>query len=461
MFNNRLMHVVFIFSTIIIFICPYIAAARQTIVLGTIGVGYDYWERTYDEDDSDVSTGDRREYSAWPEIEVQSNGIHDALSLRYAPVFSYDHVDETKEVNHYLDLIGDFSLSQKWSVDVSDTFALTTDPSRYGSAFNSGGLTDQGETPTAEITNNLGRRRFWTNDLTLETTYTYAEDSDVGLGYSYRVLRNDSHDDVFDIEYDEFDRHELFGTWSNRISPSWRTQLDLNYVKGLYEDIEESELSQDLQEYWADLRLDYIKDVSNTFPFLYSFRGTRYEDVRGDIWVHNLTLGWNHAFDSHTNITIGVGPSYQDYEDSDGEWGYNGYLDFTKTYQHWDIGVLFDKSYEPQNFTGSSDSGFTDSSDLTIDATYQFTRDLTSTIFGQFRYEDILDPQGDYADSSGDESYSRESYSAGANVDYTFLRWFVATVGYVYFQQDGDLSQDSYTDHRITLTLSASKELWR
>jgi len=505
MFTSRFLYIAIILSGVIAFFYPGNAAARQTIVLGSLGLGYDFWERTYDnEDDEDLIIdryeGDRREWAAWPEIELQSLGIHDSLSLRYAPVLRYDDLYDTTDVDHYLSLVGERFLTRVWSVELTNDFVLSDDPSRYGTPFYSSGLEGEEaapeeeapqpqpteiEQPPDEITQNLGRRRFWTNNLILETTYTYAEDSDAGLGYAYRVLRNDTDDDELGAGYDEYDRHEFFGLWSNRFNPSWRTQLDLNYIKGLYEDTEDTvppeidapdiplNLSQDLQEYRADLRLDYDKSVNDIFPLLYGFSGTQYEDLRQDIWVHQLTAGWDHAFDSQTHLIIGAGPSYVNAEELDGTWGYNAYLNFTRTYQHGDISALVNKRYETRNFTGSGDTGLTDLTDVRIDATYQFTLDFSSSIFGQYRYEDIVDPQGIYylsalGDSDpleeqnvGDVTYSRDSYSAGASLDYTFLRWFVATVRYEYFQQNGDLIEDSYTDHRVTFLITASKELWR
>jgi hypothetical protein len=503
MFKNSLLRALFIVSGVVVFFHPGTVAARQTVVLGSLGVGYDYWERTYDHEGDetlivDQYEGDRREYSAWPEIELQSLGIHDTLSLRYAPVLKYDDLLDTTNLDHYLDLAGEWALSKDWSFDISNSFVLTDDPGRYGTTFYRAGIEGQegdtgeesaqppqAEQPPDEITQNLGRSRYWTNNLAMNTTYTYMEDSDAGIGYAYRVLRNDSGNDVEEGGYEEYDRHEVFGLWSFRFNPSWMTQLDLNYIKGIYGDTEVAvppetgapevllHLSQDLQEYRADLRLDYDKGINDTFPLLYRFRGSQYEDLRQDIWAHELTVAWDHGFDSRTRLVMGAGPSYINAEELGGEWGYNAYLNFTRAYQHGDLSVLVNKRYDPLNFTGSTDSGMTDVTNARVDLTYRFVRDLSTTIYAQYRYEDILNPQGEFYRSAlgerdplslenvGDASYSRESYSAGASLDYTFLRWFVATVRYVYYLQDGDVVQDAYTDHRVTLMISASKELWR
>lgn len=452
------------------------ASARQTIVTGSLTAGYDYWERTYDDDTEgiDDSEGDRREWSLGPEVELSSLDIHNELILRYSPVVVYDTIEDTTDLDHYLDFEASQSLSPNWSVELADSFVFTSDASRFDSPFLDGDDVAEGEEPEAdEISRDVGRSRFWTNRLSLLTTYSYAQESDVELGYAYRVLRNDSSDEIAGAEYDEYDRHEFSGGWSHRLNSSWRSEVDLSYILGLYEEDEEEEGSEDLKEYRADLGVDYIQDANTTFPFAYAFRLTDYENDRADVFVHELSAGWEHRFSSRTSVLIAAGPTYVDADEVDGDWGYNADFLLTRTYQHGDVILSAEKSYEPRNFTGSDDRGLTDITSIGLDVSYQLTRALLATAFAEYRYEDILEPRGarldtaitdagvEEADTIGDISSTRDSFSVGAGVDYTFLRWFVASVEYSYFIQDGDLAEDNYDEHRILFSISASRELWR
>jgi hypothetical protein len=184
----------------------------------------------------------------------------------------------------------------------------------------------------------------------------------VGFGYGFRVLRNESDEEEVTAEYDEYDRHEFSGIWSYRFNPAWRTSLNLAYIKGLYDDLE-VQVPPDLIDPEAlPKTFSFPRTWRSTgrmsvlitpgapmtfFPFLYRFRGTEYEDVRRDIWAHEFSAGWDHAFDSRTRLAIGAGPSYAEAEDLDGEWGYNAYLNFTRAYQHADIQGRGQKGYEP------------------------------------------------------------------------------------------------------------------
>ncbi|GBE13346.1 hypothetical protein BMS3Abin13_01649 [bacterium BMS3Abin13] len=493
--NSRLLRFAAALSGAIVLFAPSCAAARQTTVTGSLGMGYNYWERTYKSENAEayLNDGDRRDWSVWPEIELRSIGIHDLLSLRYRPVLTYDDLRDTTYVDHYLTLAGQRSLTRNWNVSLSNNFVLSTDPTRDETPFSRLGHegTPQGPaTQNAEqnrdtqLTQNLGRRRYWTNDLTARTNYTYAADSEVGVGYAYNVLRNESGDNGIAAEYEEYDRHDFSGLFSYRFNPAWKSNLELHYIEGLYNDNgvaptaaageAPARLSSDLQEYRADFGVDYNRRVTDTFPLLYKFRETRYDDYRrNDIWVHELTVGWDHALDERTHLIIGGGPAYVDAEDMNGEWVYSLYLTFTRAYQHANLSARLEKTYATENFTGAGDIGLSDIIEARTDLTYRFTEKLSSGIFGLYRYRAILNPHGEYYQAAtgnevpstgrnvGDVTYIENGYSAGANLDYRFLRWFVASVRYVYYKQDADLLRDSYTDNRIMLQLAVTKELWR
>lgn len=460
---------------------PGVVSARQTVVNGSLGGGYDYWERDYDDDTGLVEdAGDRRDYFLRPEIELQSLGIHDSLSLRYSPVLRYDDLDDSTDVDHYLTLDGQSSLTRNWTVSLLESYVLSEDPERFGTPFaTEPGVAGEGDAGAGapaeappEITRNLGKTRYWTNDLTVETNYTYAEESDVGLGYTYRVLRNDSNDEDTVTNYDEYDRHEFFGTGSYMFNQAWNSDIELRFVQGIYDETAESD-SRDLKEYWSDIGVNHVRDPKNTYSLNYRFNASEYEDQRTDIHVHELVVAWDHSFDERTSLVIGGGPSYVDSEDLDEDWGYNGQVDFLRTYQHGSIRALADKRFEPRNFSGSDDTGLTDITDIRVEGTYQVTSRLASSLFAFYRYEDILNPQGIYliaaldgrdpatVENVGDVTYTRKSYSVGGDVRYTILSWLTASLRYSYYNQDGDLATDSFDEHQVMVMLSARKELWR
>ncbi|WP_319548666.1 hypothetical protein [Desulfogranum marinum] len=454
------------------------AMARETVVNGKLGVGLDFWERTYDKEDSlasegtltDADEGDKQQYGIWPEVSIISEGIKDSYSLRYAPVFKYDDVTSDNEVDHYLDLSGERFISRHWSVMLDNNFQQTDDPS------SSTGDTESQEVSTSEeLTRDQGRQRYWINDLRLQTDYTFGEENSVGGGYGFKVLRNDSDDS----SYREYDRHNIFATFAYRYSQAIRSSILLDYVKGLYDDTIDAEtekpVSEDLDEYRATLRFDYLHGPADSFPFVYNFVGVKYDnELQRDSYAHELTVGWEQDFDSRTHLTIGGGPTYVNGEGVKGEWDYNVYLDFTRDFAHSSFNLFMEKKYDTSNFSGSStDAGFKDTYKAKALYNHQLTQGLSGDVFAIYRWESNLDPQGDTLteavasanatseESIGDITYDKNIYEIGVGLNYDFLRYYNAKLRYSYYMSDGELDSDQYNDHRILFTLSASADLWR
>lgn len=495
-----------------ILLLPLSLSARETIINGTIGTGLDYWERTYDNEaeETDSDSGDKRQIGIWPEIAITSLGIKDSISFRYAPVLKYDDVTSNTDLDHYLTLAGERMLTRNWSFSVADNFRLTDDPffstERFAEGRQTGTQEDAAEEPTPtvtqeqqttsitgdELTKDAGRQRYWTNALSASTNYTFSETGSLGGGYTYSVLRNDSDGE----NYNEYDKHSFFANVAYGFSQSWQTSLGVNYIRGLYEENDEAtqvelspqvaaenevieqlgNLSDDLDQYGANARVDYIHSPSDSVPFVYDFSGTKYdEELRQDSYAHNLTIGWDHAFDSRTRLIVGGGPSYADAEGVKGEWDYNLYLNFTRDYEHASFALLLDKRYDTQNFTGSNNSGLKDTYNARATFNYQYTQNLSFDVYGAYRWESNYTPRAEYLvaavveeglpqteeASISDLAYDKNIYEAGAGLSYSFLRYYNAGVRYTYYVSDGELDSDQYSDHRFMLTLTASNDLWK
>ncbi len=460
---------------VVSFILPCHANARQTIVNGSLSAGIDYVDRSYDDDFEDTGdNGDAEDLFIGPEIELVWRGIHDELFFRYAPTLVYDNINSETDIDHFLSTGWTWQATRQWLIEISNDFVFAEDPDRFGAPFEFEATEEDEEPPQLdEITRNIGRSRFYTNALELATTYLYAAESDINVGYGYRILRDDS--DGTEPQYDEYDRHNVFGNLNHRFNAYWSSSVGLEYEMGLFEEDTDEGLSADLDEYRVSLGVTYTKDPRNSFPALYTFEGTQYEDDRADVRFHELTLGWDHEFDIRTSITMGAGPSYAESDDLDGELGFNGFIIYSKRYQHSNLTASVRNSYNSNNFTGSDDTGLTDTTSVSLDFTHQITNYLASSVFVEYTYERNVNPTGNFLDAAlegedpesqqdiDDVEYVTEGYRAGASLDYSFWRDFLASLSYIFYKQEGDAEQigDSYTDHRVTLTISVARELWR
>ena len=456
------------------------AFCRQTVVTGSVGTGYDYRTRTYDHKQADQDNeGDTQKIFIGPTITIASKGIYDTLDLSYSPQLGYDFVDDDTVVDHNLRISNQRLLTSRWSVTLSDTYLLSDDPEQTSSvAQGAATTTNIGGVPQQDqISRDLGSNRYWTNTASISTTYALAERTQVGGGYSYSVLRNDSSgEDTSSDSYDEYDKHSFFTNLSHGFNQNWRSYLGLNYTRGLYD---QGQLDSgggtvqnqpDLDEYGAAIGLDYVQSQTDFFPFKYNLYETQYDgDTRPDTQAHEWSVGWDHAFDSRTHLAVGGGPSYAKTQGLDGTWSYNAYCSLLRRYEHATWSLQFDKQYEPQNFSGTDESGLTDTYNARANFTYQYSQALGMDLFARYTWQSDIDPQGEYLAAAGgtqqgrtgDVTYNTNEYEAGVGLRYTFARWYSAGLRYSYYVSDGDLDDDQYSDHRVLLTLSAAKELWR
>ena len=487
---------------------PGASWARQNIAIGEVSIGYDYQERSYDEADlveplngaaadtaaatdaaatntetteitqpttpppqslTDEDEGDTRSLFVTPRIRVSSKGATDMVEFTYGPTFNWDDVDGSDDVGHDLSLNAEKNLSQRWLVRATDSFYYGTDSvadyeRRSGDIVPTSGptpiptdtsaaqpQTSPGaaavpEVPVGEeLTEDYGRREYWRNDFGLHTDYTYAQDSVVGAGYNFGLLRN-VKDDSFG--YDDYDRHEGIGRLSYRFNRRWHADSQVSYVKGIYDEaaipvvvttpaeatagegttttadtgngttaqtngettdtttaegaataaatqetVELEDLNEDLQEYRGRLRLNYDWSDKNLYFGEYSYSATNYESEQSeDAAIHRFTAGWEHAFTNYLRMTLSGGPTFISYDKSDNETGYNAFAGLNWKFARSSLSASTAYDYEFENFDGRS-SGLSKTWYSQLAYNYQITPSLQAGLSGGYERSDRDEPR--------------------------------------------------------------------
>jgi len=502
--------------------------ARQNIVIGEVSVRYDHQDRTYDNNDSAVAvtdgsagdvaargvgnvpagnrtrilvledrTGDRRDYLLSPRLTFSSTDISDVVEFTYSPGVRYDHLDETTDLDHDFGLRLEKNLTRNWLVTLSDHFFLGEDPLR-DEELRTADIAGTNEEPTVPaapavgspppepdqtLTERFGRRRYWTNTMDAGSEYTYGEDRNINIGYTFDVLRNDDGDVG---GYTDYDRHTGDLLLHHRLDRKWSVESEAGYTRGLFDQPNvaivvpsEREVtvadSEDLKEY--NFRIRGIYDTPSHYHLFteYSFLRTDYDSsLREDSDIHNFALGFNYDISPHLHITLSGGPSWVFRANSTTETHYNAYGSVTRNFFHGTATLFVEKSYVQDNFDGRG-SGLTDSWDTGVDLDYQLTQNLTATFSASYSHDKrqqlplsqtviIVDQDQPAPTESRQFEYTEEDYDAGASLTYTFLRWYTLTGGYRYYNHDSDLftnGADSYHEHRAYIELTVSKELFR
>jgi len=445
------------------------AHGRDTRVIGDVSVGYEYTERTYAAPEEQVegepvvdsrddgNEGDTRKFFIAPRVTVLSSGVTDLIQFTYSPRFTHDNISDSNEVEHDLGLRYENSLTKRWKVQVSDNLYVGDDSVRESVTRTAdidpeaeetgsetiGADTDQGIV-NGNLTERVGRHRFWRNNLGFETDYAFGEDSLVGAGIHYEKL-----DNIDEIEsgYTPYDRYFGLLRFAYRFNRRWTTDLEFNYTKGDFEestvyvvsqaaagltdttagdqtvqdqdvaattgkeeggaadaadaasptdtqesalpvdvDVRAEDVSEDLQEYRFMGGLHYLWSARDRLSLFYEYLATDYDHpLREDTQVHQLALNWGHDFSAHLHMTLSGGPTFEKQDSSSWSGDYNAHAGLTWDFYRGMFRIYADKRYTQENFNGRQD-GLTDSWTAGVELSYTVVKDLAATLFAT--YED-------------------------------------------------------------------------
>lgn len=480
-----------LFYTIVSFTAVVVIAdgsrsyAMDYLLRGGLSLGYEYYERSYEDDSATSDTSstvvtttqdltaladdqyDRLRIT--PLIAVTAVSSRDEVELRYRPSFRYNFDEDEDDLDHNLEFSLKRSLTQKWRLLFNEHYVYSDITENATAASDSAGTGD-----SSTISDNNGRRTYWTNLVSLDTDYTYWEDSVVSAGYNFSVLRNEESD--ADASYEDYDRHVFRLTNSHRFNSAYRLSATGEYIRGFFDrESSESDTDKDLREYKASTTLEATMLQNHPLSLQYAFDGVDYDDPdrRGNT-LHNVTLGWKWQYSKDLNLSLAAGPSYRETDGLGDDWGFNG--NFLTEYSLESVRIRWtgNKGYERQNFSGTDEDGLLDFYRTKLELFYTPMRDVTLQLYGSYHNEDqeeitavTLDVGTDSTDISADdysytiESFNRERYAAGVSIGYGFWQYYSIRLAYDYTQQDSEKDGDSYEEHRASLTFSYEKDFLR
>ncbi|MEA3468569.1 MAG: hypothetical protein U9R57_10160 [Thermodesulfobacteriota bacterium] len=474
------------------FCLVFSAQARLNTFTGGMTTGYDYDRTKYENSDDEAlpaRTSYLKQLSLGPIFILETTSSIDQLTISYNPDYTYDFENSNNDVDHHFSLSGYRSFSKRLLLDLSDTFIYSDDPN---------------DIETDNISDyNSRRRRYWTNDFNINSTYSYDTGSSFGVGYTYRILRND---DTGPGGYEDYDRHIANLSLQHYINSSWNIGATTSYTRGLFdppdpivvdrigdgleslapgitEGVDTQDLSNDLSEYRAGVTLNWILSQRKTFLVSYNFSGTDYDAIlRFNTIIHDFTFGAQYQHTTRLSFGLGGGPSYVKTETFEGNLNYNAYanLDYDLS-RHSHFTASVEKGYDQENFmsdnnTFGSDQGLTEFWQWRMGLSHQLLRDLQADLFisyrdekqGNFLYgvatglENENDLQTTDRETFREESiFSTDIYEAGGSLNYSFTQDWSTAFHYTYRKQNSDLPNDNYDEHRIYLTLTVQKELFR
>lgn len=429
------------------------ANARVNVLTGGVETGLDYQDRDY----GSSLAGEANDFTRLvvsPSLRFNSTTERDGVEIFYAPGYSLDLEDNDNYWNHDINLSAFRFITRQWQLSLADNFSKTDDPRSINSEI------EDGTDPV--ISDDLGRRRYWTNRFNVLSQYTYYEDSIFSLGYTYNILENDDSGVTSNQDYD---RHEGFLGLTYRFNPQWKVLFDGRYVRGLYDEINTGvgpQLSDDLKEYRVDFTLKSDVIPRNPLSAIYSYDGVAFdESSRDDTDIHQLTFGWERAVSPRITIGLGGGPSYTKTEGRDGEWQPNAYASLIYNIERGSLVLGAESGVDLENFAGTDQRGPVEFWQLDGTFTYDISQVTSFSVFADYRDEEredvIFTPLG----AIDFDEYDVERYRGGFDIRHDFMQWFYVTMSYTYTDSSSERLRSDYDEHRVYVSVGVEKELLR
>lgn len=436
----------------ILLLVPAVSFARVNSLTAGVSVGLDVSDRSSGDDDDD---DDFERIFLTPMVQLTSRSERDSFLLRASPSIRYDPDDSNTDWNSNVNVAVDRFMTRSWQMGVSNQYFISDYSDTYTEEITSS--TDP------QLSDNRGRRRYWRNTLRTFSDYFYKEDSLFGMNLNYIALRNDD-DTSFSDGRDEYDRYAARLRNEHRFNAKWASRADFRFVRGDFKSNNSDELSDDLDEYHLTLAIDNDSIANNTLSLGYRYIGERYDEtLQDDSDIHQARFTWRRDISSRMYTRLGGGPSYEKTEGRDADWGGNGIAELDYSVEHGSYNFQVEKIYDVDNFSGSDESGVTDSWRTRFVARRQLQSDLTLSGRLSYIYEDreeLLATTGGSGAQTRVEEYHNDRYIAGATLGYNFLQFYNASIRYTFTKQDSDRAEDDYDEHRLLLTLSWQKELF-
>ena len=233
---------------------------------GGLDVGLDIDHRTDHGARQSSTNNDYNRIFTSPSLNFKSDDIKEGIDFTYAPSFRYDLNGKGTDVDQKLNFAARKSLLKEWQIKISELY-VNADDTTLTSNQNASPESVSNVT-NEQISNDLGRRRFWSNNASLISDYTYLQDSVVSLGYTYSLLRNDG---TSTAGFQDYDKHSGLLSVSYRFHPEWKATVGGQFVRGLYDQPSTSTLGtqSDLSEYHGNMSLESYMFSKNILSVSY------------------------------------------------------------------------------------------------------------------------------------------------------------------------------------------------
>jgi hypothetical protein len=366
--------------------------------------------------------------SATPSLALSILTQHTDLALRYAPTFVwYDDRDDLDTTRHLGNVTWGQQLTEHFRFDLTDTYLESDDP-----------LEDELDVQGIRRT----RNKYWVNTGRAGVGYVFGAENTLDLGYSREDREND------EVTLDDSTAQTPFANLTYWFNVKNGIELTYSYTDVEYSRNNNVSINDDYTGHQPGVR--YIRRFNpHSRGYVgYSYATRDFDGITEDYVVHDGYVGLEHAFSPQYSVSARAGYFIQvndvSEEDQDGP---TFTASLTRDFARGNITIGGEGGWEEEYLARGfgRTSGFTEYYGGYARITYKVLEPVNIFAGGSYRHDkDELNIRSDVVRANG-------------GFTWRFLRWFSLTVSYTYADRNDDIESESYTDNRVTATLTAAK----
>ncbi len=274
-----------------------------------------------------------------------------------------------------------------------------------------------------------------TNTTSAGLSYDFGERDTVGFNYEY------SFDKYENPNADEFTTHNPSAFLSYWFTSQYGIQLNTAYEKT------EFDVSTDEPKTISgDIRL--LRSMTRHLDIYIAYAHTDTDRDSGDQTIYNPSAGFNWEPTEDSNISLGIGMLFQDWENQEDSETVFLELDAFKTFNFSRRGTLSitgSSGYTPTSTTAAS-LGYEIYYQAGALLSYRITRRLTGELNSTYEISQFEDPSVDRQDNT---------IGLGAGLIWSPLQWLSINLSYSFidFNTDDNVRED-YQENVVRLTVS-------
>jgi len=412
---------------LILFLTPKIFAF-QTTFSPRLSVGEEFTDNVFLSSDNTTETDFITTVS--PGISLGLLWQTAGLDLFYDPSYAYyDEYDENNTWRHQAGLRGWVLPTKNTRIDLRDSFVNTEDPLSEDDI-----AVIRTTDPSLPVDTGIrrGRNRYSRNFAEANFSHQFGPSDRYRIGYGHTLLEND------DPAIEDSTTHNPSAELRYWFLPGWGLDLSGAYTKGEYE------INDEVEEWYGSFRL--LKKLSPHMDgyLRYSQTNYNYEGENGDDKTYNPSAGIDYIIAENLTLNFDVGYFINDFDKREDVDGLTLDARLIQTLRRGSINLLARTGYD-QSIGQTENLGFEQFAEAGASVTYRFTRYVSGSINGFYRYSDYVDSADDRRD---------DNIRAAAGLAATPLNWMKIDLRYSYRKLESTVDTNDYQENRATLMMT-------